>query len=86
MIVASVHWPEIVEATATAVGSIGVVAALTYTARQTHALRNQANLQRDEAERNVEVQTGEPRGAAHRAYDFTRQAFSRSPSSKTVFL
>lgn len=54
--IGTILWPEAVEATATVVGSIGVVAALTYTARQTHALRNQANLQREEAARNVEVQ------------------------------
>jgi hypothetical protein len=49
-------WPEVIQAIATTVGSVGVVAALIYTARQTRSLSNQARFQSEEAERNSELQ------------------------------
>ena len=49
-------WPEVVGAVGTLIGSIGIVAALTYTARQTRSIGNQARLQREEAERDSELQ------------------------------
>ncbi|HSS32532.1 MAG TPA: hypothetical protein VLL27_04560 [Solirubrobacterales bacterium] len=54
--IGAVTWAEGLEAGATVLGSVGVVAALAYTARQTHAISNQAQLQVDEAQRNVELQ------------------------------
>lgn len=51
-------WPETVEAAATCIGSIGVVCALIYTARQTRVIGEQARLQNAEAERNIDVQRG----------------------------
>jgi hypothetical protein len=53
---AVVAWPEVVGALATLVGSIGVVAALIYAARQTRSVSDQTRLQREEAERDGELQ------------------------------
>jgi hypothetical protein len=51
-----IAWPEVVIAFATLLGSVGVVAALIYTARQTRSVSDQTRLQREEAEREGELQ------------------------------
>lgn len=49
-------WQSTTQAAASAVGSVGIIAALIYSARQTVALTDQAELQRKGAERGVDVQ------------------------------
>jgi len=52
----AIAWPEVMQAFGTLIGSIGVVAALAYTARQTRSIGNQARLQLEEAERDTDLQ------------------------------